>query len=115
MNREAAKISTISSGKIDKCEYLTGDEILPSDQRRVIEQVNFTYSPLEKTFEEKQRQTIEDQRRKQIDAVTNQNKKVATVTNKDDHKDNYKGISQKLVIEILDEIKKLTDERNKTI
>ena len=27
----------LSSGKIDNCEYLTGEEILPSDQRRVIE------------------------------------------------------------------------------
>ena len=38
INREAAKISKLSSGKIDKCEYLTGEEILPLDQRRVIGQ-----------------------------------------------------------------------------
>ena len=31
INREAAKISTSSSGKIDKCEYLTDEEILPSN------------------------------------------------------------------------------------
>ena len=37
--RKAAKISALSSGKIDKYEYLTGEEILPSDQRRVMEQV----------------------------------------------------------------------------
>ena len=37
INREAAKVSTLSSGKIDKYEYLTGEEILPPDQRRVIE------------------------------------------------------------------------------
>ena len=30
--RESAKISAVSSGKIDKYEYLTGEEILPSDQ-----------------------------------------------------------------------------------
>ena len=36
-DREGAKISTLSSGKVDKYEYLTGEEILPSDQRRVIE------------------------------------------------------------------------------
>ena len=35
-NQEAAKISALS-GKIDKYEYLTGEEILPSDQRKVIE------------------------------------------------------------------------------
>ena len=38
INREAAKISSLSSGKIGKYEYYTGEEILPSDQRRVIEQ-----------------------------------------------------------------------------
>ena len=37
INREAAKISPLSSGKIDKYEYLTGEEILPSDKKRVIE------------------------------------------------------------------------------
>ena len=31
--------------------YLTGEEILPSNQKRVIEQAKFTYSPLEKAFE----------------------------------------------------------------
>ena len=51
MNREAAKILALSSRKIDKYEYLTGEEILPPDQRRVIEQAKFTYSPLEKAFE----------------------------------------------------------------
>ena len=59
INREAAKISALSSGKIDKYEFLTGKEILPSDQSRIIEQAKFTYSPLGKAFE-KQIQTIED-------------------------------------------------------
>ena len=39
INREAAKTSVLLSGKIDKYEYLTGEEILPLGQRRVIEQV----------------------------------------------------------------------------
>ena len=51
INREAAKILALSSRKIDKYEYLTGEEILPPDQRRVIEQAKFTYSPLGKAFE----------------------------------------------------------------
>ena len=38
INREAAKISALSSGKIDKYEYLTGKEILPFNQRQIIEQ-----------------------------------------------------------------------------
>ena len=55
INREAAKISASSSGKIDKCEYLTGEEILSSNQRQIIEQAKFTYSPLGKAFENKQK------------------------------------------------------------
>ena len=46
IHREAEKISALSSGKIYKYEYLTGEEILPADERRVIEQATFTYSPL---------------------------------------------------------------------
>ena len=60
INREAAKISALSSGKIDKYEYLTGKEILPSNQQQIIEQAKFTYSPLGKTFE-KQTKAIEGQ------------------------------------------------------
>ena len=78
INREAAKVSAQSSSKINKYEYLTGEEILHSDQRRVIEQATFTYSPLEKTLE-KWRKTIENQERKQIDAITNQNEILAVV------------------------------------
>ena len=59
INREAPKISALSSGKIDKYEYLTGEEILPSNHQQ-IEQAKFTYSPLGKAFE-KQTKTIEDQ------------------------------------------------------
>ena len=33
INREAAKTPALSSGKIDKYEYRTGEEILPSNQR----------------------------------------------------------------------------------
>ena len=58
INREAAKISALSSGKIDIYEYLTGEEILPPDQRAVIDQAKLTYSPLGKAFE-KQTKTIE--------------------------------------------------------
>ena len=40
INREAAKISALSSDKTNKYKYLTGKEILPSDPERVIEQAN---------------------------------------------------------------------------
>ena len=111
INREAAKASALSSGKIDRYEYITGEEILPYDQRRVIEQTKFTYSPLGKALQ-KQRKTIEDQGRKKLDAVTNQNEKLVALTNKDDHKDNYKEIFEKLIKERFNEIKELTYEIN---
>ena len=60
INRETAKISALSSGKTDKYEYLTGEGILPSHQKQIIEQAKFTHSPLGKAFE-KQIKTIEDQ------------------------------------------------------
>ena len=63
INREAAKISALSSGKIDKFEYLTGEEIFPPNQEQIIEQAKFTYSPLGKAFE-KQTKAIEDQGKK---------------------------------------------------
>ena len=48
INREAAKISALSSGKIDKYEYLTDEKILPSHESRMIKQAKFTYVPLGK-------------------------------------------------------------------
>ena len=68
INREAAEISALSSGKIHKYEYLTGEDILPSNQQQIIEQAKFTYSPLGKAFE-KQIKTIEDQGQKQVEAL----------------------------------------------
>ena len=50
--REAAKIQLLS-GKIDEYEYLIGEEMLPSDQSRMIEQTKFTYYPLGKAFEKR--------------------------------------------------------------
>ena len=41
INREAAKISALSCGRIDKYEYLTGGEILPSNRRQIIQQAKF--------------------------------------------------------------------------
>ena len=37
INREAAKIPALLSEKIDKYGYLTGEEILPSNQRQITE------------------------------------------------------------------------------
>ena len=65
MNREATKISALSSGQIHKYEYL--EDILPPNQQQLIEQAKFTYSPVGKAFE-KQIKTI-DQGQKQIKAI----------------------------------------------
>ena len=85
INREAAKIAALSSGKIDKYEYFTGEETLPSNQQQIIEQAKFTYSPLGKDFE-KQTKTIKDQGIKQVKAIQD-NKQLVNINNDDDYKD----------------------------
>ena len=65
INREAAKISALSSGKLHKSEYLTGEDILPSNNQQIIEQARFTYSPLGKAFD-KQIKTIENQEKNKL-------------------------------------------------
>ena len=67
INREAAKISALSSGKLHKYEYLTGEDILPSTQQQITEQTKFIYSPLGKAFDKQI--LIEDQEKKQVDAL----------------------------------------------
>ena len=84
INREAAKLSALSSGKIDKYEHLTGEKILPSNQQQIIEQAKFTYSPLGKAFE-KQTKTIENQGEKQIKGIQD-NKEQSVNINDDDYK-----------------------------
>ena len=84
INREAAKISALSSGKLDKYEYLTGEEIVPSNQQKIIQQATFNYSPLGKAIE-KQRKTIEDQGKEQVKAIQDNKKQLVNI-NKDDYK-----------------------------
>ena len=76
VNRKAAKISVLSSSKIIEYEYLTGEEILPSDQYKIIKKFKFTYSPLGRICKankqilfEKQIKTIQDQGIKQVAAL----------------------------------------------
>ena len=52
INRKAAKIQALSSGKIHKYEYLTDEDILPSYQQQIIEQARFTYSRLGKAIQD---------------------------------------------------------------
>ena len=82
INREIAKISALLSGKTHKYEYLTGEDILDSNQQQIIEQAKFSYSPLGKAFK-KQIKTIEDQGEKQIDALKDlkgQNKQLDNIS-----------------------------------
>ena len=51
INREATKRSALSSAKVHKCEYLTGEDILLSNQQQIMEQARCTYSPLVKAFD----------------------------------------------------------------
>ena len=110
INREAAKISALSSGKIAKYEYLTGEEILPSNQQRVIEQAKLTYSLSGKAFE-KQTKTIEDQGEKQIKAIQD-NKQLANiqgVTIKNIFPENILNDEAKIEIDKISKIEKNVD------
>ena len=61
INIEEAQISALSSGKIDKYKYLTGEETLSSNWSQIIEQSKFTYSPIGNA--------LEKQAEKQFDAI----------------------------------------------
>ena len=111
INREAAKILALSSGKIHKFEYLTGGDILPSNQQQLIEQAKFIYSPLGKAFEKQKKKTIEDQGEKQIKAIQDQGQ-VKTIKKYDYDAEDTPFISKQKEIfnELVDErLEKITD------
>ena len=101
--REAAKISALSSRKIGKYEYLTGEDILPSNQQQIRKQDKFTYSSLGKAFE-KQIKLIEDQGQKPTDAskTLEPKEQIEVFTHKSDDDDNTP-ISKEIYDEILEE------------
>ena len=112
INREAAKISALSSGKINKYEYLTGEEILPSNQQQIIEQAKFTYSPFGKAFE-KQTKIIKDQGEKQKKAIQDNKEQLVNINNDDDYKNKLllsreRKIFKNIYIKRLDKIKELS-------
>ena len=111
INRETAKISALSSGKIHKYEYRTGEGILPSNQQQIIEQAKFIYSPLGKAFE-KQIKTIEDQREKQIDALKDLKTRAITYKLDDDNDktSTIREIYDEILEERMDEILKMRKE-----
>ena len=90
INIEAAKISVLSSGKINRHEYSTGEEMLPSIQKKQQKRLNLLILLWEKVLK-KATKRIGNQGKKQVDAITNQGKNLEALTNKDhDHK--YKEI-----------------------
>ena len=102
VDREAAKILALSSDKIHKHEYLTGEDILPSNQEQIIEHAKFTYSSLRKAFG-KQKETIEDHGKKQVEAL--ENLKVKTIESGSNNKSTIiKEIYDKILEERMDEI-----------
>ena len=112
INREAARISASSSGKIHKYEYVTSKDMLPSNQKQIIEQAKFTYSPLGKAFE-KQIKTIEDQVKKQVEALENLKPKEQTKAIKDKSSDEFlteKETYNRLFYNRLNEIQEISIE-----
>ena len=115
INKEAGKISALSSGKTDKYEYLTGEEILPSNQQQIIQQAKYAYSPLGKAFE-KQIKTIENQGKKQVKAIQD-NKQLVNI-NKDDYKDKLLHSKERKIFKViynkrLDKIEELNNKIEK--
>ena len=109
-NREAAKISAWPSNKFNRYKYFTGKDILPSNQKQMIEQAKFTYSPLGKTFEE-QIKTIEDQEEKQIKTIQNQGQ-VKTIKYTYDDEVSLISKQKEIFNELVDEITKLDEKVN---
>ena len=62
---EAARISALSFGKINKYKYTTGKEILTSNQKQIIEQAKFTYSPLGKASGKQKKEQLKIKDKKQ--------------------------------------------------
>ena len=109
IDREAAKISALSSGKIHKYEYLTGEDILSSNQQQIIEEAKFTYSLLGKAFE-KQIKTIEVQAEKQIKAIQDQGEVKTIKKYSYDDEDTPFISKQEIIDELVDErLEKVTD------
>ena len=69
-NKEAGKVSALSSGKVDKYEYLTGEETLPSNQSQIKQQAKFTFYPWFKALEAEIKR-IKEKRETQITAHMN--------------------------------------------
>ena len=93
---------------MDKYKYLTGKNILPSNQQQIIEQARFTYSPLGKAFE-KQVQTIKDLGEKQIHVLKDLKPKQQTKSIEGIFPEGYE------TVEIKNKINKIKEHKKKLI
>ena len=109
INREVAKISALSPGKLDQYEYLTGEEILPSNQQQIIQQAKFNYSPLGKAIE-KQIKTIKDQGEKQVKAI--QDKQIVNINKDKPLLSKEREIFKDIYNKRLNEIEEMSNEIN---
>ena len=109
-NREAAKISALSSDKIHKYENLSGEDIIPSNQQQITKQGKLIYSPLGKAFK-KQIKTIEDQGEKQIKAIRDQGQtKTIKIHSYDSEDTPFISKQKEIFNELVDErLEKITD------
>ena len=98
-----------------KYEYLTGEEILSSNQKQIIEQAKFTYSPLERAFE-KQIKTIEDQGKKQVEALKDLKQKEQTkkIEGKSDNKNNQ-SIAANIFNDLVKKRKSIMNELHESV
>ena len=103
INREVTKKSSLPLSKIDKYECLTAEEVLPSNQKQIMEQAKFNYSTLGKAFG-KQIKTIEDQGEKLVKALNTLKAIKAYKSNDNENSSKHKEIFDKLSIEKIAEI-----------
>ena len=112
INREEAKYQHYHLEKLTNMNFYIGEEILPLDQRRVIEQAKFSHSPLGKAFE-KQTKMIEDQGEKQIEALEEYGKQLIKSSGE---KDSLEILKQKEIFdELVNETKFETNKSNEEI
>ena len=62
LDRKAAQISALYSNNLDKCEYLTGEDL--SLKPSPVEQAKFEYSPLGKFFSKGLKEEEEEEKRR---------------------------------------------------
>ena len=108
INREAGKTSVLSSDKNDKDEYLTGENILQSDEIRIIKQTTFIYSPLGKAFE-KRKKIIEEQGKNKLKVLRPITQKLII---KEAIPENTLTEEAKIELNKIKEIEKMVDREN---